>query len=561
MNRSRYWPDYLPWHLEKPDTTLFANVQVSALRYGSRPAIGFFGHETSYSELCASAERLAAWLRHRAGVAPGDRVMVFMQNCPQWVMAFYGILRADAVVVPANPMYKAAELRQLLQDSGAKVLLCSAELGDIAKIAATDTTVQHIVRASYADYLPHATSFILPEWITSRAAPDPDFTEWAEVMATQDAPPDMSATPDSLAILNYTSGSTGVPKACMHTHRTFMHPIVGLSVWHGHAPGTAFLGVAPMYQVAGLTVGVGCSIYTGGLVVPMPRWDRKLAAQLIHHYRIAYAGIAPTALIDMLADKSLDLGDLSSLKRVSFGGATMPDSVWQSIHEKLGLTFIEAYGMTETAATTHINPVHRPKRQCAGIPFFDTDTLIVEPESERCVAQGESGEILISGPQLFKGYWNKPEATRESMIEIDGKTYFRSGDIGYFDEEGYLHIMDRVKRMINASGFKVWPAEVENKLYDHPDVLECCVIGQPDAYRGESVKAIIVLREERRGQVSEQEIIAWAKERMAAFKYPRSVQFVDTLPKSPVGKTLWRELQEKYANLAHEAASQEEKKP
>ena len=552
---SPYWPSYLPRELVKPATTLFTNLAISAMRYGQRPAVQFFGRDISYAELLRAAEFFAGWLQQDASVRVGERVMLYMQNCPQWLMAYYGVLRADAVVVPVNPMNKAVELRQLILDCEPSIIVCSPELLEHVQAASERTTVRQTVVAPYSDYLPDTDEFGLPDWMTARLPSLPaGCIAWLDTQQAAREPGLSGAQPDDLALINYTSGSTGKAKGCMHTHQTFMHTTVGLSVWHGHAPGTVFLGVAPMYQVAGLTVGVNCCIYVGGTLVPMPRWDRRLAAALIARYRIRYAGIAPTAIIDMLSDPELEQYDLSSLKRVSFGGATMPDSVWKTIHDRLGLSFIEAYGMTETAATTHINPLEHPRRQCAGISFFDTDAQVVDTETLEPCDVGAEGEIVICGPQLFKGYWRQPEATEESFIELDGKRFFRTGDIGHVDAGGYFYVTDRVKRMINASGFKVWPAEVENALYAHPDILEVCVIGYDDAYRGESVKAVVVLRSERRAEVREEDVISWARERMAAYKYPRSVEFVTALPKSPVGKILWRELQDAEAKRVRKEA-------
>jgi fatty-acyl-CoA synthase len=222
----------------------------------------------------------------------------------------------------------------------------------------------------------------------------------------------------------------------------------------------------------------------------------------------------------------------------------MPTEVWKRLHDALGLPFIESYGMTETAATTHINPIHAPKPQSVGIPFFDTDAIVVDPDTLRPLAAGERGEILVRGPQMFRGYWQREQETAQAFAEVEGRAYYRSGDIGYVDEEGYWYITDRLKRMINASGLKVWPAEVEGKLYAHPAVQEACVVGARDPYRGETVKALIVLRAASRGQVSEQDIIAWAHANMAAYKSPRIVEFRDALPKSGSGKVMWREMQE-----------------
>jgi fatty-acyl-CoA synthase len=223
----------------------------------------------------------------------------------------------------------------------------------------------------------------------------------------------------------------------------------------------------------------------------------------------------------------------------------MPEALARKLEEVIGLPFIEGYGLSETMAPTHINPPQRPKRQCAGIPFFNTDARVLDVETGRELGPGAVGEIIVHGPQVFRGYWNQPEASAQAFVEHDGKTFFRTGDLGYYDEEGYFFITDRLKRMINAAGFKVWPAEVEAMLYAHPAVQEACIIGARDEYRGETVKALVVLKKEFRGNLEPGEITGWAREKMAAFKVPRIVEFVESLPKTATGKILWRELQEK----------------
>src|SRR6185436_3979306 len=214
------------------------------------------------------------------------------------------------------------------------------------------------------------------------------------------------------------------------------------------------------------------------------------------------------------------------------------------LEQALGLPFLEGYGLTETTAPSHANPVHRPKRQCAGIPYFDTDSRVIDPTSFKELGPNEVGEIITHGPQVFRGYWRQPKATDDAFIEHDGKKFFRTGDLGYYDEEGYFFITDRLKRMINCSGYKVWPAEVEAMLYAHPDIQEACVISARDAHRGETVKAVVVLKPASRGKVEPASITAWARDKMAAFKVPRVVQFVDALPRTATGKVFWRKLQE-----------------
>jgi fatty-acyl-CoA synthase len=248
-------------------------------------------------------------------------------------------------------------------------------------------------------------------------------------------------------------------------------------------------------------------------------------------------------LVDFLSNPRLKEFDLSSLRVLGGGGAAMPEALARRLEEVIGLPFVEGYGLSETMAPTHINPPQRPKRQCGGIPFFNTDARVIDVETLAELPAGKVGEIIVHGPQVFRGYWKQPEATAQAFLSHDGKSFFRTGDLGYYDEDGYFFITDRLKRMINCSGYKVWPAEVESMLYAHPAIQEACVIAARDAYRGESVKALVVLRKGNAG-VSSQDIIVWAREKMAAFKVPRVIEFVDELPKTATGKILWRQLQE-----------------
>jgi fatty-acyl-CoA synthase len=255
-------------------------------------------------------------------------------------------------------------------------------------------------------------------------------------------------------------------------------------------------------------------------------------------------------IIDLFGSPNYKSFDLSSLRAIGGGGAAMPHAVAQRLVDEFGLTFAEGYGLTETAAPSHSNPPERAKLQCLGIPFFGTDARVVDPVTLEEMPVGEPGEIIIHGPQVFKGYWRHPEATAAAFIDFDGKRFFRSGDLGRMDEEGYFFITDRLKRMINASGFKVWPSEVELLMFKCPLVQEACIIAAHDAYRGETVKAVIVLRDDAKGKVTEQDIIGWAREHMAAYKVPRVVEFVDALPKSGSGKVMWRLLQDQEAARA-----------
>lgn len=537
-----YWPRHLPRELVVPDTTISSTLDVSVARFPERTAIYSFGNEISYSELSDLAERFAGWLTGVAGVRAGDRVILYLQNSAQWVIAYYGALRADAVVVPINPMNRAAELKHYLSDSGAKVAVCAQDLVEQIEAASSGTHLQHVVVATYSDYIPGDTRYPVPSWLQERSRSYESHTSWREVLDADLRPSASHAHPDDLCVLPYTSGSTGVPRACMHSHRSFMHNMAGMALWHWTAPGTSFLCVAPMYHVAGLSHSLHLPIFVGGTLVILPRWDKDVALRLMSDQRVGHAAIPPTAVIDMLSHPDLEHFDLSGLRRITAGGASMPIEVWRRLNERLNLNFIEGYGMTETAATTHNNPIDNPKRQCLGVPFFNTRSIVIDPVTLSPVPTGQEGEILVSGPQVFKGYWGQPEATEAAFVEIEGVRYLRTGDIGRMDEEGYFYLTDRAKRMINASGYKVWPAEVESVLYRHPEVKEVCVVGTVDSYRGETVKALVIRREN--SQLTAESLIQWSRNEMAAYKYPRVVEFVSELPKSPVGKILWRELQE-----------------
>lgn len=284
-------------------------------------------------------------------------------------------------------------------------------------------------------------------------------------------------------------------------------------------------------------------IYSGGTIVLMTRWDRELAAELIQRYGVTHWTNISTMVVDFLSNPNIGDYDLSSLTVVGGGGAPLPAAVGEKLQDLTGLGYQEGYGLSETISQTHVNPPDRPKLQCLGVPHFDVDARVVDPSTLEELGPNEEGEIVVSGPQVMEGYWKRPDADEESFFERDGKRFFRTGDIALCDEEGYFFMVDRLKRMINASGYKVWPSEVESTLYKHTAIQEACVIGIPDEQRGETAKAFVVLREGE--DVSAEDIIEWSKGEMAAYKYPRYVEFIDELPKSGSGKILWRELQEK----------------
>lgn len=554
------WPKRLPHSITPPATSLWHNLAVSALRFPDKPALVFFNRVLSYAEVMRQAERLAATL-HRLGVRQGDRVVLNMQNCPQWVIAHFAILRANAVVVPVNPMNRAEELKHYITDPDAKVAITTADLAPElaranAQLAPADRLV-HLVVTHYSDafdLVPGSSDAAMPEawreWLGTRhALPVLDggmVTSWEDAIAGGEAGelPPHTATPQDLAVLPYTSGTTGLPKGCMHTHASIMHNAVASCLWGGSTFENVTLSVVPMFHITGMVSVMHAAIYGSATLVIMPRWDRELAGKLISRWGVTHWTNIPTMVIDLLASPNFASFDLSSMVYIGGGGAAMPQAVAQRLWEQYGLRFAEGYGLTETAAPSHSNPYDATKQQCLGVPFMSCNSRIIDPITLKEMPQGEQGEIIMSGPQVFQGYWKQPDATADAFIEIDGKRFFRSGDLGRMDEQGYFFITDRLKRMINASGFKVWPAEVEALMFKHPAIQEACIIATQDAYRGETVKAVVVLRAAAKGQTTEDDIITWCKDNMAAYKYPRVVQFVDALPKSGSGKVMWRALQE-----------------
>ncbi|MEX8520556.1 MAG: long-chain fatty acid--CoA ligase [Leptothrix sp. (in: b-proteobacteria)] len=550
----KYWPQRLPRELRVPETSLWFNLVVSATRYPDQPAYVFFGQTLSYRELHRQAEALAGWLQVH-GVGPGDRVALFMQNSPQFVIAFYAVMRANAVVVPVNPMNRVEEFGHYISDPDTRVVISSADLAGIVAAADAALPPTQRLRALLVARLGDALPTTLPAALSPPAAmeawlrTDPSLPagafRWADALAAGLPPGPHTAQADDLALLPYTSGTTGPPKGCMHSHRSLMHNAVGGGLW-GHSSAEAIsLGVVPFFHITGMLYGVLSPVLYGATVIILPRWDRELAGRLIAQHRVTHWTCIPTMIIDLLASPNAPQFDLRSLKYLSGGGAAMPQAVAERLQADFGLTFAEGYGLTETAAPSHANPPERAKLQCLGMPTFGTDARIVDPVMLTELPIGEVGEIVTHGPMVFKGYWKHPQATAAAFFELDGKPFFRTGDLGRMDEEGYFFITDRLKRMINASGYKVWPSEVELLLYRHPAVAEACVISSQDDYRGETVKAVIVLRPQALGTITEQELVDWAHEHMAAYKAPRIVEFAETLPKSGAGKVMWRLLQEK----------------
>jgi fatty-acyl-CoA synthase len=474
-----------------------------------KTAIVFEGSTLTYAELLARVESLAAHLHNALQVKHGDRVILLSQNCPEYIVAFYAIMRAGAVVVPINPMCKADEVAFYVQDTDARVAI-----------------VQHDLLASF----PSNTLSIID--MDSR-------------LRGNDGLVNLPAHPDvnSLCVLPYTSGTTAHPKGCMHTHATVLASLLASQQWRKLDSNAVCFCVAPMFHMLGMQNGMNMPLTLGSTLVMMRRWDAGTAAELIEQHRVTTWTAPPAMLIDFFAHPEAKTRDLSSLSLLTGGGAAMPEAIANMLKERFNLSYNEGYGLTETASFLHSNPVERGKRQCLGLPTQGVDSRIVDPETLRELAQGEMGELVTNGAQVMQGYWRNDAANQTAFIEINGKRFFRTGDLASVDEDGYFFMRDRLKRMVNVSGYKVWPSEVESMLYQHPSIHEACVIGVPDKRSGERVVALVVLKANA-DVASEQALIEWMRSKMAVYKAPKEVRLMANLPKSNTGKILWRQLQE-----------------
>jgi fatty-acyl-CoA synthase len=518
-----HWPTGLRDEPPAPGGSLWDALVVSAERHPEKTAFQLDDAALSYADLVRTAESLAGWLQRHAGVQHGDRVLLWSQNSLAFVVAAHAVLRADAVVVPINAMWTTDEVRHVSDDSGAHVAIVADEfVPRLAPLLQPDG-ITHVLRIGGAD--------------SERLTP------WDDALAAGVRPLPHRAGCDDLAVLPYTSGTTGRPKGCMHTHASIQCANLAAAAWRGQSEAEVFLAVAPMFHALGLQNGLHLPAMLGATALMLPRWNRDAALALIERHRVTCWAAPPTMLLDFFSNPALTPQAVASLRLVNGGSATMPAALEETMRERFGIVYNEGYGMTESASFLMANPLQRPKRGSLGVPGPGVDCRIVDADTLRELPIGGVGEIVIAGPQVMRGYWRAPQADAQAFVQIDGRRFLRSGDLGRTDAEGYLFMTDRLKRMISVSGYKVWPAEVEATLLTHPSVHEVCVIATADARSGEAVKALVVGKPGAR--IDAADFIAWARTHMAVYKAPRAVEVVASLPRSNTGKVLWRELQQR----------------
>lgn len=545
-NHFKFWPPRLSKSLTIPKTTIYDNLVISTKKYPDKIAIHYYGRSITYTELLEEVEILAWYLKKKLGVEKQEKVLLFMQNSPQYLISFFAILRLRAVVVPINPMSTTQDLAFYVKDCDIKYAIIGEELYDNIVPLIKETSLNNIIVTSYSEYSGeyNENNDFKPNLANNNQKLS-NVIFWKDALSETYQIDEYDGLEDDVAMIPYTSGTTGMPKGCIHPNRTIQANTVGASLWMNMTADAIPLLTLPLFHVTGLIHSALAPIQSGSTIVMMTRWDRDYAAKEMERHGCTHWINISTMLIDFLSNPNMNSYSLSSLQVIGGGGAPLPEAVGEQLYERTGLRYYEGYGLTETISHTHFNPPNRPKLQCLGIPSFDVDARVIDLATGSEVGPHELGELVVNGPQVFSGYYNREDENKVSHIEIDGKQFFRTGDIVKMDEEGYFFIVDRLKRMINASGFKVWPTEVEAILYKHPAVEQACVVSAPDKKRGETVKAFIILKTDFIGKIKEDEIIEWSKSQMAAYKYPRIIEFVESFPTTSSGKILWRELQEK----------------
>ncbi|GGG03338.1 AMP-binding protein [Paenibacillus abyssi] len=540
-----HYPKEVPPTYSYPKQNLADFLIQSAEKYPGHKALHFLGKELTYAELLEGAYRFARVIR-KLGVSRGDRVAIMLPNCPQLVMAYYGTLLAGGVVVMTNPLYVPRELEHQLKDSGAAVILTLDLLFKRVQSVVPATSVRHVIITSIKDYLPFPKNLLYPlkvkkDGMSREVNYGETVHSFLKLMRAASGSPvhtEVDAEND-LALLQYTGGTTGVSKGVMLTHYNVIVNTVQNSLWsyktkHGEE---RYLAALPFFHVFGLTVLMNQAVMLAGTLLLIPKFEVDQILQVIDKMKPTVFPGAPTMYIALINHPDIHKYDLSSINICVSGAAPLPQEVQTRFEEITGGRLIEGYGLTESSPVTHANNIwENRKLGSIGIPFPDTEAKIVHPETGEELPVGEIGELAVHGPQIMKGYWNNLAETNRTLRG----GWLHTGDMARMDEDGYFYIMDRMKDIIIAGGYNIYPREIEEVLFEHPGIEEAAVMGVPDKYRGETVKAFVVLK--GGASVTETELEKWCRERLAAYKVPHLYEFRDSLPKTLAGKVLRRKL-------------------
>ena len=524
--------------------TLFNNLTLSAHSDPKSDAIIFYENKISYEELFTHVNKIAGFLNVKLKISRGDRIAIIMQNCPQFIISYYAILGVNCVIVPVNPMLQVDEISFILRDSNIKAIFAASDI-----LNTVDTALKKIncisvpiISINYLDYIKKRFNVKLPKEFKNKCNNKNNIRKkkWKDIVESKALNFHHDNKPDEVCIIPYTSGSTGIPKGCIHTHKTVNAVINAYAKWLPIPKKSRVLTTLPLFHVTGMQNSMNVPIFNGNTIVLMTRWDIDTALFYIKKYRIKSWRSITASIIDLVGEFKPIKHNIASLISVGGGGASMPKSIALKLKKLTNLDYIEAYGLTETMAPTHINPPHKTKLGSIGIPIFNVDARIIDIDKNIELGVNQVGELIISSHQLFLGYLNN-DNNHKYFMSLDNKNFFKTGDLAYFDKDGYFFVVDRLKRMINSSGYKIWPAEIEKILHSFEGIKEVCVIGVPDLRSGQKVKAIIVPENSH----SEKKIInlkQWCSSRMAKYKIPKIFEIRKSLPKNKMGKIMWREV-------------------
>jgi long-chain acyl-CoA synthetase len=545
-----YYPQEVPSTLEYPSVPLTDLMMEAAERFPERTAVTFFGKTMKYRDLLRQSLRFADALK-RLGVSKGDRVALLLPNMPQYIVSYYGILFAGGIVVQLNPLHVERELLRHVTDSGAETIVCLDLLLPRIRNIRDKAGLKRVIVTSIRDELPAMKKALYPIVQKRKGSPlpkyDPDteqlFVFHRLLRSADPAPVQLDIDPEAdVAVLQYTGGTTGTPKGVMLTHANLVANVRQCRSWlyKTETGQETVLAAVPLFHVYGMTVCMNFGLSIGANILLVPKFEIEMLLKTIHHDKPTIFPGAPTMYIAINHHPhSAVKYRVSSIRCCISGSAPLPLEVQQQFERLTGGRLVEGYGLSECSPVTHANPIWGVRKTGSiGLPWPDTDCRIVDPDSGEEVSNGQIGELLIRGPQVMKGYWNNPVETSKALI--DG--WLHTGDMAYMDEEGFFHIVDRKKDIIIAGGFNIFPRDVEEVLFEHPDVLEAAVIGVPDEYRGETVKAFVVPK--AGAGVTETELDMHCRSKLASYKVPRIYEFRESLPKTMVGKVLRRELRE-----------------
>jgi long-chain acyl-CoA synthetase len=545
-SRSKYWPEWVPHSIEYPEIPLYRLLDEAADKHPDATAIIFKDNRLSYRRLRELADRFATALQG-LGVKKGDRVALFLPNIPQFIISYYGALKAGAIVTAVSPLYKERELEHQLKDSGSENIIVLDLLYPLVERVKERTRLKRVIVTSIKEYLPilkRVLGSLLGRIPSLKVARKPGIYFFQELIrAYPPSPSEVEIDPkEDLALLQYTGGTTGTPKGAMLTHYNLVSNAYMCNAWLRAREGEEIhVNILPLYHIYGMTVTMNSAIASAGTMILIPRFDPVEVLSSIQKYKATIFCGVPTLYAMLINHPEISKFDLSSVKFCISGASPLPPEVQRRFMELTGGTLVEGYGLTECSPVTHANPLDPTlktvKIGSIGLTWPDTEAKIVDIETgERTLPVGEVGELVVRGPQVMKGYWNMPEET--ANVLRDGWLY--TGDIAKMDEDGYFYIVDRKKDLIKYKGYSVYPREIEDVLYEHPAVKLCAVVGKPDEVSGEIPKAFVVLKEG--AQATEEELIEFVKERVAPYKRIREVEFRKELPLTPVGKVLKREL-------------------